>query len=41
MWSEEHQVFYYSNFDLFNSTQCEEEFYQFSMFIEKVSSELG
>jgi hypothetical protein len=39
-WSEEHQIYYYSKFDLF-SHESEEEFYQFSIFGEKISTELG
>ena len=41
LWSEEREVFYYSNFDLFNCTHSEQQFYQFTIFIEKVATELG
>jgi hypothetical protein len=41
MWSEENQVYYYSKFDLFESDQSQNEFYQYSVFVEQVSMELG
>lgn len=41
LWSEEREVYYYSNFDLFNCSNPEEEFYEFTTFIERVATELG
>lgn len=40
-YSEEREVFYYSNFDLFNCNEAEEDFFQFTTFIERVATELG
>lgn len=40
-YSEEHHVYYYSSFDLFSEQEAEDEFYEFTIFLQKVSSELG
>lgn len=40
IWEEENQIFYYSNFTLFDDEKDQNTFYEYSIFMEQVSNEL-